>query len=137
MVIAMQLLSFLWYSPYLFGFKWIVYADFSLSSIPRSDTFVFYKPFLLSIISTAVLYYALVLVFIKLSVNTLLRGVSYAVFCWFVFLFMVTLMHHSFAQRPIGLTLIDMGRDLLMFIIGGLCIAAWNRRQQRKEESNG
>ena len=52
LVVAHQLVSFVWYSPYLFGFKWMNLTGYRLSAIPPADSFGFYKPSLISIFAS-------------------------------------------------------------------------------------
>lgn len=125
LVIVQQLLSFAWYSPYLFGFKWINLAGYRLSAIPPAGTVAFYKPFLVSIFASALVCYGLAALFKTLNINSARKGAILASGCWIAFSFSLQLTHNEFANRPLTLTLIDTGRDWIMFVSAGLMLPKW------------
>jgi hypothetical protein len=124
LVAAHQLLSYLWYSPYLFAFDWIEASGFRLSRVPPSGTPAYYWPFVLSILNSIVLCYAMTWLYKRLAVTTALQGLGWALVLWFVFAFANMAVHHQFAQQAWALTLIDGGRDLLLFVLTGAVLGA-------------
>lgn len=124
-VIAHQLLSMLWYSPWLFAFKWLRFTGLSPADIdPKNIT-----PFIISIIASSVLVYFMVWFFKKLAVRGVLQGIKCAVLFWCVFFLMTELTHAAFAQKPVALVLIDAGRDLLVFALTGGLLGYYFHRQ--------
>lgn len=121
LVIVHQLISFYWYSPYLFGFKWMRLAGYRLSDIPPAGTFALYQPFLISILSSMLICYGLMAFMDRFGITTIRKGLTLALFCWLL-VFALMLTHNEFANRPLGLTLIDAGRDGLLFAISGLIL---------------
>lgn len=127
LVVAHQVLSFVWYSPYLFAWSWIDASGFRFSRIPAPDTPAYYLPFALCVVASTVLCYTMVWLYHRLAVRTALQGVGWAVLLWFAFVFTSMAVHHQFAQQPWSLTLIDGLRDLLLFVLTGAVLGA--RRQ--------
>lgn len=134
LVILHQLLSFAWYSPYLFGFKWMNLAGYRLSVIPPANSFGFYEPFLVSIFSSFLLCYGLALLFKSLNIVKVRKGAILAVGCWLAFSFSLLLTHNEFANRPLMLTLIDAGRDGLIFVSAGLILPIWRLKSKDETE---
>ncbi|HEX7028752.1 MAG TPA: DUF1761 domain-containing protein [Gammaproteobacteria bacterium] len=134
LVVVQQLLSFAWYSPYLFGFKWINLAGYRLSAVPPADTVAFYKPFLISICASALVCYGLAVLFKRLNVTCASRGVILASGCWIAFSFSPLFTHNEFANRPWALTLIDAGRDWIIFVSAGLVLAKWRLKAHYETE---
>lgn len=123
LVIVHQLISFVWYSPWLFGYRWINASGFRFSSSPPVSSIAFYTPFIFSIIASVLLCYAVAFLYAKFNIATAIEGIKWGFVIWFVFLFINLLTHHQFAQRPVALTLIDGGRDCLIFLLTGLVIS--------------
>lgn len=134
LVITHQLLSFAWYSPYLFGFKWMNLAGYRLSTIPPADSFGFYKPFLFSIISSILLCYGLAILFRTMNIVTARRGFILASGCWLAFSLSLLVTHNEFANRPWMLTIIDAGRDWLIFVSAGLILPIWRFKANHETE---
>lgn len=133
LLIVHQLLSFAWYSPYLFGFKWMNLSGYRISAIPPADSFGFYKPFLISILASLLVCYGLALLFKALNVATVRKGVILASGCWLAFAAPLLLTHNEFANRPFSLTLIDAGRDWLIFVSAGLILSTWRLKKHETE----
>jgi hypothetical protein len=123
LVITHQLISFIWYSPWLFGFKWINASGFRFSNSPPVTSIAFYTPFIFSIIASVLLCYAIAFLYARFEIETAFEGIKWGFVIWFVFLFINLLTHHQFAQRPVALTLIDGGRDCLIFLLTGLVVS--------------
>lgn len=134
LVVIHQLLSFAWYSPYLFGFKWMNLAGYRISAIPPADTFGFYKPFLVSIFSSFLLCYGLAILIKAFNIITARKGFILASGCWLAFSFSMLLTHNEFASRPWMLTFIDAGRDWLIFVSAGLILPVWRLKKHHEKE---
>ncbi len=133
LVIAHQLISFIWYSPYLFAFDWMNLTGYRLSDIPPFGSMRFFTPFMLSISASILLCYWLATLIYKLNITSVYRGVKLALSCWLVFLFVFVLTHHYFANTSIALTLIDTGRDAIIFAVTGAVLTLWPGKQVQHE----
>lgn len=133
LVVAHLLISLCWYSPFLFGYKWINVSNFQLSAVPPYNSIAFYWPFLVSIVNSIVFCYALAYLFMRLSIQNLWQGVLIGFALWFTFVFLFTLSHHQFAQQELALTLIDTGRDLVVVLLSSLTLAVFSRRNGSHE----
>lgn len=123
LAVAHQLIGAAWYSPFLFGYRWINASGFRFSDLPPVTGLDFYLPFILSVIASVLLCYTMTILYIKLNIVTASKGIKWSFVFWFVFLFLGVLTHNLFAQRPVALTIIDSGRDCLIYVLSGLVIS--------------
>ena len=121
-IVVHQLFSFLWYSPYLFAYKWIRAAEFRLALVPGYDKLEFYIPFVTSIFASLLLCYGLFALLTALRVTRIKKALLLGTVCWLAFSFPLALTHNEFANRPITLTLIDSIRDLILFLITSITL---------------
>ena len=131
LVVAHQLFSFLWYSPYLFGYRWVHASGFRFSDFPPINDMAFYWPFVFSIIASVLLCYAITFLFSRFNIVKTKEALKWSFILWFVFLFLNLMTHNLFAQRPIALTLIDGGRDCLIFLSTGFVISTFIVRKSK------
>ena len=123
LVLLHQLISMFWYSPFLFGYHWINASGFRLSQLPPYNETAFYWPFVFSVIASVLLCYAMTFLYVRFKVTGAAAGVKWGFVIWFVFVFLNLLTHNQFAQRPVSLSLIDGGRDFIIFTLSGLVIS--------------
>jgi hypothetical protein len=126
LVIVHQIVAFVWYSPLLFGNQWMELLNKTAADFANPNPI----NYIIAIITAVVMTYLLGWLFIKLNVNTLLKGICYACIFFLCFLFLQTLTHGLFSFRPIGLTLIDDGMYLVNFVIAGAVLGSWKRHRK-------
>ena len=123
LIIVHQLFSFLWYSPYIFAYKWMKASGFRLSSVPPTNELSFYTPFITSIFASLLLCYGLLALLAALKVTRLKKALLLGTVCWLAFSFPLALTHNEFANRPLMLTMVDSTRDLVLFLITSVTLA--------------
>jgi hypothetical protein len=126
LVVVHQLIGWGWYS--VFGEMWLNYHAKTMTDIERTHSFV---PYVIAIIASIFVNYALALLFAKLHVAHALTGLKIAIVCWFAFLFVeysTIAVFSAFETNPWPLIFIDMGRPFVAFAISGLVLGAWRKR---------
>lgn len=118
-VVIMQIVGALWYSPILFGKLWAWNLGLTLQQVSdRLGT----SPYLISILGSLLMCMVLNRMVVITKTKTLVGGVRLAVLLWLGFVFTSVATHYAF----IGLTrmiFIDVGKDLLVMIIAGAILA--------------
>jgi hypothetical protein len=126
LVVVHQLIGWGWYS--VFGEMWLNYHAKTMTDIERTHSFV---PYVIAIIASIFVNYALAWLFAKLHVAHALTGLKIAIVCWFAFLFVeysTIAVFSAFETNPWPLIFIDMGRPFVAFAISGLVLGAWRKR---------
>ena len=119
-VVIMQVVGALWYSPILFGGIWA--ESLGLTPQEVSDK-LGTSPYLLSILGSLVMCMVLNRLMVITKTNSLVGGIKLAVLLWLGLVFTTLSTHYAF----IGITrliFIDAGKDLLAMIIAGGILAA-------------
>lgn len=127
-VVVFQLISILWYSPFLFANKWMNYLGKSIDDFngESADGLIF------SIVGAVAFNYFFAWLLKQLKVDNPLKGLSIAfalALCCFAF---QTFTQDSFSLRPIGLSLINSGSILLDFCFAGIVLAGWRKQNLDK-----
>lgn len=126
LIVLHQLLSILWYSPWMFGYKWLRLTGLSPAELDSAK----FSPFVISILASTALVYGMAWLFGRLKVKGIGQGVKYAIFFWAVFLLMLSLTHAAFEHIPPVLVLIDLGRDFMIFTLTGGMLGLYFRPQR-------
>ena len=131
--IVIFLLGGLWYSPALFAKRWIALqgrteeqmrADAARSNMPVMYTMAFITALIIAW-AMAVLANALVPNHATAIGNWAWRGVKLGFFCWFGFVLPTTFATSLFSMKPRQLWLIDVGYNLVSFVLAGAIILGW------------
>jgi hypothetical protein len=114
--VAGTLIGTLWYSPVVFGKVWMKLLGISgPKSVARS--------YILGLISTIVLGYALAVVVALAGAAGVFSGALVGVLAWFGFAATVGLAPVLWEGRPFTVYLIDMGYYLIIFAVMGAIVA--------------
>lgn len=127
-IVLYQLISILWYSPFLFANEWMNYLGKSFNDFNGESV----SGLVFSILGAVTFNYFLAWLFIQLQINHALKGLALAfilALCCFTF---QTFTQDSFSLRPVGLSLINSGSILLNFCISGLILGGWRKRTSAK-----
>jgi hypothetical protein len=128
LVILHQVLGFFWYSPLVFGGRWLAYIGKTPEELNPANP----VPYIVSLLSSIVLCYTVAILFRMLQVETVLKGIVVAVGLWFSFLFLNTATYASFAGEPSGLVFITTGNVLAQFILTGAVLAGWKSKKKKR-----
>lgn len=131
--IVIFLLGGLWYSPALFAKRWIALqgrteeqmrADAARSNMPVMYLLAFITALIIAW-AMAVLANAFVPNHATATGNWAWRGVKLGFFCWFGFVLPTSFATSLFSMKPRQLWLIDVGYNLVSFVIAGAIILGW------------
>lgn len=114
-VFLQQILGALWYSPYLFGNKWLTLIGKDIETLKASGA----TPYIVSIV--AYLIICIVFIFILHSTNTkkAVPGAKLGFLLWLGFIFPCMAINYTFQGQPVDLLLIDSGHFLFGTLIAG------------------
>lgn len=119
-VVILQVIGALWYSPVLFGSLWA--RNLGVSPEQISDR-LGSAPYVLSILGSILMCMVLNRIIVVTKTKTLAKGVQLAALLWLGLVFTVLSTHYAF----LGLTrmiFIDAGKDLVAMIVAGAILAS-------------
>ena len=126
LVVVHQIIGFGWYT--LFGNLWLNLHAKTMTDIDKpSDP----MPYIVAIIASIVVNYALAWLLGRLSAVSAIAGLKVALLCWFAFLFVehaTVAAFSAFGTNPWPLVFLDMGRSLISFGVSGLVLGGWHRK---------
>ena len=123
LVVFHQIVTLLWYAPFLFRNKWMELLNKSAEDFSASSPL----NYIIAIITALAMTYLLAWLFKELKINTPLRGLFYALIFCIGFLVLEMLTVGKFSLRPLGLTVIDGGMYLVNFLIAGVVLGGWKK----------
>jgi hypothetical protein len=122
--LAAFLLGALWYSPVLFAKPWMAAHGFSMEDVaamqkqaPKAYSVSFVCMFIMALAFSWLLH--------LLHWSGWMGGVHLALFCWTGFALTLGLIAHVYANKKIGVFLIDGGYQLVYMAIMGAILGAW------------
>jgi len=125
-ILVCSIISFfvgaLWYSPFLFGKKWMAALGKTEEELKAKFTPSLY---FFSFISWIIVTYVLASIISLTGVINAVGGFYIAVLCWVGFTAATSLIHHMFAGKSNNLWLIDSGYTLVALIISGIILSVW------------
>ena len=127
LVVVHQLIVIGWYKVF-FGNLWLNLHAKTMTDI---DTPNDPMPYVVAIVASIVVNYALARLLVCLGKETAVGGLKIALLCWFSFLFVehATISAFSaFGTNPWPLVFLDTGRALLAFAVSGLVLGGWQRK---------
>lgn len=119
-VVVIQAVGALWYSPFLFGKIWARNLGVSPEQVPAM---IGTSPYLLSILGSILLCMVLNRMMVLTKTKTLIGGIKLAVLLWLGLVFTTLSTHYAF-MGVTRMIFIDAGKDLLAMIIAGGILAS-------------
>ncbi len=126
-VVLLTVLGFLWYGP-LFGDGWMQHVGLDRASVEANPPGA--GIWITNTIATVVPLYTLAWLFVRLKIQTAVKGAITGLLIGFSFVFLSNLTGDMFAQRPYGLSWITGGYSMVALTIGGLLLGGWQRRSK-------
>ena len=123
-IILQFVIGFIWYGP-LFGEAWMELEGLDLATIEANPAGA--GEWITNIISSVAGIYLLAWLFVKLGVNTILKGLWYGFLIGFVFVLLADKTVGEFAMHPYGLAWITGGFTTVGLSLGGLILGAWTK----------
>ena len=120
--IASMVIGFVWYLPAVLGNKWMAAIGKTEEDLKNiSGGAGIWVPMMVAAALTAILLAVLIS---KLGLDNALAGGFFALILGLVFRAGGHMIHNGFAGRPVAVTLIDSGHDLLAMTVAGAIIGA-------------
>jgi Protein of unknown function (DUF1761) len=127
--LAHYLLGGLWYSPLLFGNKFLQIIGWSPEKLAEMEKQTPVKELAITFVTSLVLVYILAHFVQYTKAKTAWGGIQTAFWLWLGFIVTTQLATVLFEQRPLGLYLINIGYQLLGCAIAGVILALWRPQE--------
>jgi hypothetical protein len=120
--VASMVIGFVWYMPAVLGNRWMAAIGKTEEDLKNiSGGAGIWVPMMVAAALTAILLAVLIS---KLDLDNALAGGFFALVLGLVFRAGGHLIHNGFAGRPVAVTLIDSGHDLVAMTVAGAIIGA-------------
>ena len=119
------LLGGLWYSPVLFGNKFLQIINWSPETIRQMESQSHAKELVIALVTSFVLVYILAHFVQYTKAITAAGGIQTAFWLWLGFIVTTNLPTVLFELRPLGLFLINMGYQFVACSLAGMILAIW------------
>ena len=130
------MLGGLWYSPILFGNKFIQIIGWSPARVEEISSQSHTKELIVAFVSSAVLVYVLAHFVQYTKATSAMAGVQTAFWLWLGFIVTTSIATVLFEFRPLGLYLINAGYQLVGCSLAGAILAIW-RPSEPGEKGDG
>jgi len=123
------ILGGLWYSPLLFGNKFIQIINWSPEKLAEIERQSHAKDFAIAFITSLVVVYILAHFVQYTKATTAMAGIQTAFWLWLGFIATTQAATVIFEQRPLGLYLLNIGYQLVGCSLAGLILALWRPQE--------
>jgi hypothetical protein len=123
------LLGGLWYSPLLFGNKFLQIINWSPETVRQMENQSHAKELVVALATSLVLVYILAHFVQYTKATSAVGGIQTAFWLWFGFIVTTNSATVLFEQRPLGLYLINMGYQFVGCVLAGVILAIWRPRE--------
>jgi hypothetical protein len=130
--IAHYFLGGLWYSPLLFGNKFLQIINWSPQQVQQMENQSHAKELIIAFVSSIVLVYILAHFVQYTKATTVGGGTQTAFWLWLGFIVTTQLGTVLFEGRPLGLYLINIGYQFVACAIAGAILAIWRPREAKE-----
>jgi predicted tellurium resistance membrane protein TerC len=121
-IIIILVVLYVWYN-YIFYDTWLSMNKLTPEMVEENLTMI---PYIVSFFTTVLTVYVLDIIFSKLKVDSITAGVGVALTFGFAFTFLNVLGQDLYASRPLEISFIDGGANLMVFAIAGGILGGWN-----------
>lgn len=129
------MLGGLWYSPVLFGNKFLEVINWSPEKVQEISNQSHMKDFAFAFLTSLVLVYVLAHFVQYAKATTAMAGIQTAFWLWLGFVVTTQAATVIFEQRPLGLYLINIGYQLVGGSLAGVILAVWRTRETTAAEA--
>lgn len=124
-IVLQFVIGFLWYGPF-FGDAWMNMVGLDLATIEANPAGA--GEWITNAVSAVASVYLLAWLFVKLKVNTLLKGLFYGFLIGFVFVFLSVKTTGAFNKDPYWLAFITGGFTTVGLMVAGAVLGAWKKK---------
>lgn len=121
-IIAMAI-SYFWYSPFLLGKMWLDSMEKTEEEVRKEIKPL--KTYGISFIAYLILAYSLSRIMVYVNATTITEGIRIGFLCWFGFTLTIMTINALLEGKSLRLVLIDGGYHLIIFLVFGIVIGAW------------
>jgi hypothetical protein len=122
-------LGALWYSPLLFGNRFIRIIGWTPEQIQQLQAKSPARELIIAFLTSVVLVYILAHFVQYTKAVTVRGGIETAFWLWLGFIVTTNLATVLFEQRPLGLYLINVGYQLVGCALAGVVLAVWRAQE--------
>jgi hypothetical protein len=123
------ILGALWYSPLLFGNKFLQIIGWTPQQIEQMQAKGAAKELAIAFVTSLVLVYVLAHIVQYTKAKTWWGGIETAFWLWLGFIATTQLATVIFEERPLGLYLINIGYQLVGCALAGMILALWRPQE--------
>ncbi|CAM2065286.1 DUF1761 domain-containing protein [Sulfidibacter corallicola] len=123
LVVVHQLVPPLWYSNLLFAKPWMKLQGLKAEDFSSTNPVIYLVPLGMAVLTC----YATAWLFRELSIDSAAKGAMMGALFALAFVFADVVSKDMFSLRPLQLTLINQGLNLVLLVITGAVLGAWTR----------
>jgi uncharacterized membrane protein YeaQ/YmgE (transglycosylase-associated protein family) len=123
------ILGGLWYSPLLFGNKFLQIINWSPEKLAEMEGQSHVKELAIAFVTSLVLVYILAHFVQYTKATTAMAGIQTAFWLWLGFIATTQAATVIFEQRPLGLYLMNIGYQLVGCALAGAILAVWRPQE--------
>jgi len=121
-IVAMGI-SYFWYSPFLLGKMWLDSIEKSEEEIRKEFKPV--KTYGISFVSYLIIAFSIARMMMYVNATTVTEGMRLGFLCWFGFTATTMTINALLEGKSLRLVLVDGGYHLIVFLIYGVILGAW------------
>ncbi|WP_117884162.1 DUF1761 domain-containing protein [Aureibaculum luteum] len=118
---VIQFIGFLWYSPFLFGTKWMKL----LNTNPEQIKAMGKKPHLIALLTAFFMSFMMAFILLWTNTNNIVSAIGLATLIWFGVTLPDSIPHYKFAKLPLGILILDIFHTLSMLITSAIILTLW------------
>ena len=119
------ILGGLWYSPLLFGNKFLQIIAWTPQQLEQMEAQSHAKELIVAFVTSLILVYILAHFVQYTKATNAMAGIQTAFWLWLGFIATTNVATVIFEQRPLGLYLINMAYQLVACSLAGIILAVW------------
>ena len=123
------ILGGLWYSPLLFGNKFLQIINWSPEKLAQMESQSHVKELVIAFVASLVLVYILAHFVQYTKATTAMAGIQTAFWLWLGFIVTTHLPTVIFEQRPLGLYLLNIAYQFVACALAGVILAVWRPQE--------
>ena len=122
-ILILQFIGFIWYSPYLFGNRWLAHVGQTAEELKAYGMGPYGVSFAAALLLTLVLTWLIY----KTESFMLMQSLRLGFFLWAGLIAPIVSMHYAFAGKALELILIDVGFSFVWVMIAAPFLASWRK----------
>ena len=114
-----------WYSPALFGSKWMKYVGLTEKDVERDNSRAVAWSYITTFVGNLIMIYALTFFLLASEAVVVWQSMVIAFWIWLGFIAVTNLNSILFERRPHGLYLINTSYYLVVLLIDSIILTVW------------